>query len=62
MTVNHRESFGLHASSGILFNHESPLRGIEFVTRKVTDGVKAVQRYEIARSLRRLSRPARAAR
>ena len=39
MTINHRESFGMHASSGILFNHESPLRGIEFVTRKVTDGV-----------------------
>jgi GDPmannose 4,6-dehydratase len=37
MTVNYRESFGLHASSGILFNHESPLRGLEFVTRKVTD-------------------------
>jgi len=37
ITVNYRESFGLHASSGILFNHESPLRGIEFVTRKVTD-------------------------
>ena len=36
ITVNYRESFGLHASSGILFNHESPLRGIEFVTRKVT--------------------------
>ena len=36
-TVNYRESFGMHASSGILFNHESPLRGIEFVTRKVTD-------------------------
>lgn len=35
MTVNYRESFNLHASSGILFNHESPLRGIEFVTRKV---------------------------
>jgi GDPmannose 4,6-dehydratase len=35
-TVNYRESFGLHASSGILFNHESPLRGVEFVTRKVT--------------------------
>src|SRR3569623_1728753 len=38
ITVNYRESFGLHASSGILFNHESPLRGLEFVTRKVTDG------------------------
>src|SRR6185503_11986580 len=36
-TINYRESFGLHASSGILFNHESPLRGIEFVTRKVTN-------------------------
>jgi len=39
MTVNYRESYGLHATSGILFNHESPLRGIEFVTRKVTDAV-----------------------
>lgn len=36
MTVNYRESFGLHASSGILFNHESPLRGKEFVTKKIT--------------------------
>jgi len=36
ITVNYRESFGLHASSGILFNHESPLRGAEFVTRKIT--------------------------
>lgn len=36
MTVNYRESFGLHASSGILFNHESPLRGLEFITRKIT--------------------------
>ncbi len=36
ITVNYRESFGLHASSGILFNHESPLRGTEFVTRKIT--------------------------
>ncbi|MCQ8239517.1 GDP-mannose 4,6-dehydratase [Rhizosaccharibacter radicis] len=43
MTVNYRESFGLHASSGILFNHESPLRGIEFVTRKVTDGVARIK-------------------
>jgi GDPmannose 4,6-dehydratase len=42
-TVNYRESFGLHASSGILFNHESPLRGIEFVTRKVTSGVAAIK-------------------
>lgn len=43
MTVNYRESFGLHASSGILFNHESPLRGIEFVTRKITDGVARIK-------------------
>jgi GDPmannose 4,6-dehydratase len=43
MTVNHRESFAMHASSGILFNHESPLRGIEFVTRKVTDGVARIK-------------------
>ena len=43
MTVNYRESFGLHASSGILFNHESPLRGIEFVTRKITNGVARIK-------------------
>lgn len=43
MTVNYRESFSLHASSGILFNHESPLRGIEFVTRKITDGVARIK-------------------
>lgn len=43
ITVNYRESFGIHASSGILFNHESPLRGIEFVTRKVTDGVVRIK-------------------
>jgi GDPmannose 4,6-dehydratase len=43
MTINHRESFGLHASSGILFNHESPLRGIEFVTRKVTDAAARIK-------------------
>lgn len=43
MTINHRESFGTHASSGICFNHESPLRGIEFVTRKITDGVARIK-------------------
>lgn len=43
ITVNYRESFGLHASSGILFNHESPLRGIEFVTRKVTNTVARIK-------------------
>jgi len=42
-TVNYRESFGMHASSGILFNHESPLRGIEFVTRKVSHGVASIK-------------------
>ncbi|MGC6744834.1 GDP-mannose 4,6-dehydratase [Escherichia coli] len=39
MTVNYRESYNIFASSGILFNHESPLRGQEFVTRKITDTV-----------------------
>ncbi|MFD2672683.1 GDP-mannose 4,6-dehydratase [Marinicrinis sediminis] len=39
LTVNYRESYGLHASSGILFNHESPLRGLDFVTRKITHSV-----------------------
>lgn len=43
MTINYRESFGMHASCGILFNHESPLRGIEFVTRKITDGVARIK-------------------
>ena len=43
ITVNYRESFGMHASSGILFNHESPLRGIEFVTRKVSDAVARIK-------------------
>jgi GDPmannose 4,6-dehydratase len=43
LTINYRESYGMHASSGILFNHESPLRGIEFVTRKVTDGVARIK-------------------
>src|SRR5580698_1652727 len=43
MTVNYRESYGLHASSGILFNHESPVRGIEFVTRRITDGVARIK-------------------
>ena len=43
ITINYRESFDLHASSGILFNHESPLRGLEFVTRKVTDAVARIK-------------------
>lgn len=43
ITVNYRESHGIHASSGILFNHESPRRGLEFVTRKITDGVARIK-------------------
>lgn len=43
ITVNYRESYGIYAVSGILFNHESPRRGIEFVTRKVTDGVARIK-------------------
>ncbi|MFF2290459.1 GDP-mannose 4,6-dehydratase [Peribacillus butanolivorans] len=43
ITINYRESFNIHASCGILFNHESPLRGIEFVTRKVTDAVARIK-------------------
>lgn len=43
ITVNYRESYNIHASSGILFNHESPRRGLEFVTRKVTDGVARIK-------------------
>lgn len=46
ITVNYRESFGIHASSGILFNHESPLRGPEFVTRKITLGLGRFARGE----------------
>ncbi len=43
ITVNYRESYDMHCSSGILFNHESPRRGLEFVTRKVTDGVARIK-------------------
>jgi len=49
MTVNYRESYGLHATSGILFNHESPLRGREFVTRKITHGLARVRAGELPR-------------
>jgi GDPmannose 4,6-dehydratase len=51
ITMNYRESFGIHASNGILFNHESPRRGIEFVTRKITDGVARIK-HGIATELR----------
>ncbi len=43
ITVNYRESYGMHTTSGILFNHESPRRGLEFVTRKVTDAVARIK-------------------
>jgi GDPmannose 4,6-dehydratase len=43
ITINYRESFGMHASSGILFNHESPRRGVEFVTRKITYNVALIK-------------------
>jgi GDPmannose 4,6-dehydratase len=51
ITVNYRESYGLFAVSGILFNHESPRRGLEFVTRKVTDGVARIK-HGLATELR----------
>jgi GDPmannose 4,6-dehydratase len=51
ITVNYRESYGLFACSGILFNHESPRRGLEFVTRKVSDGVARIK-LGLARELR----------
>lgn len=51
ITVNYRESYGLFAASGILFNHESPRRGREFVTRKITDGVARIK-LGLARELR----------
>ncbi|MCX6830313.1 MAG: GDP-mannose 4,6-dehydratase, partial [candidate division Zixibacteria bacterium] len=43
ITINYRESYGIHAGSGILFNHESPRRGLEFVTRKITDGAARIK-------------------
>ena len=51
ITVNYRESFNIFATSGILFNHESPRRGLEFVTRKITDGVARIK-LGIAKELR----------
>jgi GDPmannose 4,6-dehydratase len=59
ITVNYRESYGLFAVSGILFNHESPRRGSEFVTRKVTDGVARDQAGARRSSLARQPRRAR---
>ena len=43
MTINYRESYGIFAASGLLFNHESPLRGVEFVTRKITDSLAKIR-------------------
>ncbi|MEX0699316.1 MAG: GDP-mannose 4,6-dehydratase [Acidimicrobiia bacterium] len=48
-TVNHREAYGLHASNGILFNHESPRRGKEFVTRKITASIPLLVKGELTR-------------
>ena len=50
-TINYRESYGLFACAGILFNHESPVRGIEFVSRKITDGVARIK-HGVAKGLR----------
>ncbi|MFL6725634.1 MAG: GDP-mannose 4,6-dehydratase [Sphingomicrobium sp.] len=47
ITVNYRESYGIFGSSGILFNHESPLRGLEFVTRKITAGLAKIRRGKL---------------
>ncbi|MCV6584948.1 MAG: GDP-mannose 4,6-dehydratase [Marinibacterium sp.] len=47
MTINYRESYDIFGSSGILFNHESPLRGLEFVTRKISDGVAKVKQGKL---------------
>jgi GDPmannose 4,6-dehydratase len=49
VTKNYRESYGMHASNGILYNHESERRGVEFVTRKITLGVAAIKRGDIAK-------------
>ncbi len=51
ITVNFRESYGIFASNGILFNHESPIRGLQFVTRKITDGVARIK-FGLANELR----------
>src|SRR5436305_6814083 len=51
LTVNYRESYGMYCSSGILFNHESPRRGLEFVTRKITHGVARIK-HGLANELR----------
>lgn len=49
ITINYRESFGMYAASGILFNHESPRRGVEFVTRKITDAIARIKSGKLDR-------------
>ena len=56
ITVNYREAYGMHASNGILFNHEGPTRGETFVTRKITRAVAAIQRRPAAQTLSRQPR------
>jgi GDP-D-mannose dehydratase len=55
--VNYREAYGIHASNGILFNHESPLRGETFVTRKITRAVAAIALGSAGRSISAISMP-----
>ena len=58
ITVNYREAYGMHASNGILFNHESPIRGETFVTRKITRAVAAIRlRAARTRSISAISMP-----
>ena len=56
ITVNYREAYGMYASNGILFNHESPIRGETFVTRKITRSVARIETGLEARALSRQSR------
>ncbi|HOX40668.1 MAG TPA: GDP-mannose 4,6-dehydratase [bacterium] len=51
ISINYRESYGMYCANGILFNHESPLRGVEFVTRKITDGVARIK-YGLSNEIR----------
>ena len=53
ITVNYREAYGMHASNGILFNHEGPTRGETFVTRKITRAVAAIEKWPAGEALHR---------
>ncbi len=57
ITINYRESYGLHASNGILFNHEGPTRGETFVTRKITRAVAAIENGRVQRSISAILTP-----